>query len=1034
MHSDPQHVIDRCERVLREWVLPLIHTTLRPVAMESWEVVGEPVGVAAGIAGVREAGVPFETGSAWGGVWTTTWFRVEGTVPADSGSAGDGPVVELVLDLGWFDHSVGGHVEGMVYRADGTAIKGLHPRNGWVRLAGPGAAPGVVGPGGRFELFVEAAANPLLLGLPPFVETPLGAQVEQHATEPYVLRRADVCAFDDEVWQLARDLEVACGLAQRLDSAEPRYWRLLRAVEAALDAYDDQDVATATAARAELSGVLAQPAHASAHEMTAVGHAHIDSAWLWPVRETRRKVGRTVANVLALLDLDDEVVYTMSAALHFEWLEERHPDLYERVRKAVQEGRIVPVGGMWIEPDSVMPTGEALVRQLSYGTRYFQERFGHRAREVWLPDSFGYSGALPQLARRAGFRWFLTQKISWNDTTTFPHHSFLWEGIDGTRIFTHFPPADTYAAEITAAELSHAVANFRDKAVASHSLLVYGYGDGGGGPTREMVARGHRFADLEGAPRVVVRTPEEFFTLAESEIRAARGPVWSGELYLELHRGTLTTQAATKQSNRRNEALLRTVEYLSVVAALGAGLPYPARELEGLWKTVLLNQFHDILPGTSIAWVHREAEADHEAVTREALGLARRAVDALGLPAGGPGALVHVGRTRAEDWHVTRSHAATRHAPTALSRDDRGDVVLDNGLLRTVIDADGHVTSLLDLSTGRELVPRGERLGVLQLFRDEPVRWDAWDIDRHSLRHPVELRDAVSVETVACDDHAGVVVERRHGKSVYRISVTLRSGSAQLDFGCEVDWQERDRLLKVALPTAISPRTASFETQYGVVERPVHDNTAHDEAQFEVSTHRFVHLAEPGYGIGVVNDSTYGADVRPVEGDGHGNARGTTVRLSLLRSPRFPDPDADRGRHRFRWAVLPSPDPRATLAAAAAINAPILDELPDVAPLLRLELDSGTAVIDWVKLADDGSGDVVARVYEPFGGRATARLRPGPLLAGASVRETDLLETEPLEPGLSRALGDDDTRPAADAPLDLGPYQVATLRLHPNHT
>jgi alpha-mannosidase len=997
--------------------------------MESWEVAGEPVAVAAGIAGVREAGLPFETGSAWGGVWTTTWFRVEGTVPA-----GSGPVVELVLDLGWFDHSVGGHVEGMVYRGDGTAIKGLHPRNGWVRLAGPGAAPGVVGPDGRFELFVEAAANPLLLGLPPFVETPLGAQVEQHATEPYVLRRADVCVFDDEVWQLARDLEVACGLAQRLDSAEPRYWRLLRAVEAALDAYDDQDVATATGARAELAGVLAQPAHASAHEMTAVGHAHIDSAWLWPVRETSRKVGRTVANALALLDLDDEVVYTMSAALHFEWLEERHPDLYERVRKAVQEGRIVPVGGMWIEPDSVMPTGEALVRQLAYGTRYFQERFGHRAREVWLPDSFGYSGALPQLARRAGFRWFLTQKISWNDTTTFPHHSFLWEGIDGTRIFTHFPPADTYAAEITAAELSHAVANFRDKAVASHSLLVYGYGDGGGGPTREMVARGHRFADLEGAPHVVARTPEQFFTLAEEEIRAAHGPVWSGELYLELHRGTLTTQAATKQGNRRNEALLRAVEYLSTIATLRAGAPYPARELEGLWKTVLLNQFHDILPGTSIAWVHREAEADHEAVTREALGLARRAVDALGLPPGGPGALVHVGRTQAEDWHVTRPSAGGGQAPTvpttptALSRDDRGDVVLDNGLLRTVIDADGHVTSLLDLSTGRELVPRGERLGVLQLFRDEPVRWDAWDIDRHSLRRPVELRDAVSVETVAGDDHAGVVVERRHGASAYRVTVTLRHGSAQLDFACEVDWQERDRLLKVALPAAISPRTARFETQYGVVERPVHDNTAHDEAQFEVSTHRFVHLAEPGYGIGVVNDSTYGADVRPVDGDGQGG-RGTTVRLSLLRSPRFPDPDADRGRHRFRWAVLPSPDPRATLAAAAALNAPTLDELPDVAPLLELELDSGTAVVDWVKLADDGSGDVVARIYEPFGGRATARLRPGPPLAGASVRETDLLETEPLEPGLSRALGDD-PRPAAGARLDLGPFQVTTVRLH----
>jgi alpha-mannosidase len=353
----------------------------------------------------------------------------------------------------------------------------------------------------------------------------------------------------------------------------------------------------------------------------------------------------------------------MSSAQQFAWVREDHPELFERVRERVAQGRIVPVGGMWVESDAVMPAGESLVRQISYGKRYFAEQFGQESEVVWLPDSFGYSGAWPQLARRAGYRWFLTQKISWNDTTVFPHHTFAWEGIDGTRIFTHFPPSDTYAAEVTAAELRHAVTNFRDKAISSHSLLLFGYGDGGGGPNREMLARARRFRDLEGAPRVDPAQPGGLLRRAEAEI-GDRAPVWVGELYLELHRGTLTSQIAMKQGNRRAEALLRTVEHLAAVAAVRDGAAYPYDELDEAWRTVLLHQFHDILPGSSISWVHREARDTYARLDSRLRALAAER-----------------GCTRAPGRRqVVRD--SPNEAPVA-------EGVLDNGILRAVIGPDG---------------------------------------------------------------------------------------------------------------------------------------------------------------------------------------------------------------------------------------------------------------------------------------------------------------------------------------------------------
>ncbi len=1032
MHKNPQLTLDRLERVVRERLTPAVHAPLSEVSIHAWPVDGDgepvPAAHALGVEQLpgREAPQyePFELGSSWGPAWNTTWFRLDGIVPADVEGS-----VELVIDLAWEDHSVGFQCEALAYRPDGRPIKGIEPQHGWLRLRGPGAAPDVVNPDGTFTVYIEAAANPLVLGVPPFEVTNVGEKEGATDFTPYVFRHAQVSSFRQEVWDLLRDLEVLGGLARELPRDRTRFWRIIEAIDKALNAYDTDDPGTAAAARGKLAGVLAQPAEASAHRMSAVGHAHIDSAWLWPLRETRRKVARTVSNVLDLMDRDPEMVYAMSSAQQYAWLEEDQPDLFARMKERIKEGRFIPVGGMWVESDAVMPSGESIVRQFTQGKRYFMDRFGIEPDGVWLPDSFGYSGALPQLARRAGFSWFLTQKISWNDTNAFPHHSFDWEGIDGTRIFTHFPPTDTYNAQIIQSELQHGERNFRDKMGSSQSLLLFGYGDGGGGPTREMVGRAHRTRDLEGSPRVELRGPSSFFRGAEEEYRGSgRVPSWRGELYLELHRGTFTSQLAMKQGNRRTEALLRTVEYLSAYATLAAGAEYPYAELDEVWQTMLVHQFHDILPGSSIAWVHREARATYADLERRLRGLAGKAAEELGAHAGAACAR-RLAPTAQGEWTSGSSGSGAAAATASIigeSITPTADqpLVIANDALRVQFDDAGHVVSLEDTRNGRELIPAGSALGALVLFRDQPVMWDAWDVDRHVLEMP-EVIDAPDGISAHAAEDGSVIVRTRYAQagSAFELTYTLRPGSAELEMAAQVDWRTRERLLKVNLPVDVRAENAAFETQYGYVQRPISANTSWDEAAFEVSQHRYLHLAEPGFSVGVVNDSSYGCDVTRVEGGG------TLVRLSLLRGARYPDPDTDIGTHRMSWRIVAADQP-STVTAAYQLNAPVIDSVPELAPLVALELQAGSAVVDWVKLADDGSGDVIARVAEVSGGRAAGRLQLAEALAGAAVVETDLLEREIAADGdLPTALTSEGGGRAQGAEVRLDPFQVSTLRI-----
>ncbi len=999
MHDNSSLVEARIQRFAEERLHPAVYPRTQELELRSWSAPGEPVPFAEAVV---QTFVPFSVGSSWGRAWSTMWLHVTGVVP----TVDDGQRAELIFDLGFNGAEPGFQAEGTVYRPDGSIVKAVEPRNAHVPLEGTAGDP--------IDLYLEAAANPDIAAGWTFAPTPFG-QWESAGEEPlYVLRRADIGILDVTVWELLQDVAVLRGLMGALPAESPRRAEILRALERMIDVTDPEDVAgTAVDARAELVGVLARPASASAHSLHAVGHAHIDSAWLWPVRETQRKVARTFSNVLSLQQEDPDFAFAASSAQQYAWMKQFQPELFARMREAVAAGRFVPAGGMWVESDTNMPGGEALARQFVRGKRFFLEEFGVEPLDVWLPDSFGYSAALPQIARAAGSRWMLTQKMSWNETNVMPHHTFLWEGIDGTRIFTHFPPVDTYNAQLTGEELARAERQYAEKGVANTSLVPFGYGDGGGGPNREMVAAAARLRSLEGSPTVTLSTPRRFFEAAEAEYPAP--PVWSGEMYLEFHRGTYTSQSRTKRGNRRSEHTLKEAELWATAAAL-RGEPYPYDELDAAWETVLLQQFHDILPGSSIGWVHREAERRYA----EVLASTERIIaGALVVVAGsGDTELVADAGPYAKEGTAAMGISAVQGTgvPAAVAR-TTGGFVLENEHLTVSIDDAGLVTSLVARATGRDAIAAGERGNLLQLHRDTPSRWDAWDIDEHYRRHVVDVMDVVSIDIVPHPSAAIVCVVRALGGSRITQALTLASGGRALDITTTVDWHERQKLLKLAFPFDVHTDRATSEIQFGHVHRPTHTNTSWDAARFETVAHRWVHVGESGFGVAVANDATYGHDITRTSRSGGGTA--TTVRLSLLRAPLFPDPDADQGEHTFTVSVRPDATIADAIREGYRLNLPVraLAGAGPVAPLL--DVSSDAVVVEAVKLAEDRSGDVIVRLYEAHGGRAAATLSAA--FDFAAVAETDLLERE-IDATAVRAVE------ARAVDLELRAFQLVTLR------
>jgi alpha-mannosidase len=937
---------------------------------------------------------PAAVGEKFGPLWSTHWFRVTFEIPA----AWEGQEVHLLWDAAG---------EACVWQ-EGAPLQGLTGSfNNWIPepIRKEFCVARQARSGEHLEYYIEVACNGLF-----------GLAIATHNPRIGELSQAEIALFDRDAWDLYWDLKVIADMALHLPANTPRGGQALYAANEMVNTILLDDRSTWPAARAIAARFLAAHNGDGQHNLSAVGHAHIDTAWLWPIAETKRKIVRTLASAMRMMDAYPDYLFTCSQAQQLVWVKDAHPALYAQVRAKVQAGQFLPVGGTWVEPDCNIPSGESLVRQFLYGQRFFAAEFGARCAVFWNPDVFGYSGALPQIMHLSGIRYFLTQKLSWNQFNKPASHTFLWEGIDGTRVLTHFPPADTYNAMADVKEVLFNVSNFKDHERANESYMLFGFGDGGGGPTNGMVEQLRRMADVDGLPRTQMRAPDAFFARCEADLKDPL--VVTGELYFELHRGTYTTQARNKLQNRRAEQLLHDTEILCALAHALQNRAYPQAQLQTLWQLVLLNQFHDIIPGSSIAEVYADSAQDYAAVLHGAavlrdgaLGallpvaepgdtlavfntLGTRRCEVVALPAGVAGAQVsHDGGSLAIvcapalGYGVQAPGAEAPGGAAATITEDEGGFSLENDHLRASFDRTGALRSLLHKATERECIEPGAAGNKFVLYEDMPNAWDAWDVDAFHLEKRLPLPGAVAariVETGPLRVALTFDYALSAQSSLHQV-VTLDALGARLNFACMVQWQETQKFLKVEFPLNVRAAFATYEIQFGHVERPTHFSTSQDMARFEVPAHRWADLSEPDFGVALLNDCKYGYA-----------AHDNILRLSLLRSPTDPDPAADRGRHTFAYALYPhtgSPQAAGVVEEGLCFNVPLLLRASDGLEGSEsfLEVDSPALIIDTVKRAEE-SDALIVRLYESRGTRGVARLTTTLPLAGAAL--TNLLEDE----------------------------------------
>jgi len=1021
MEKHPQLTLDRIKHVVDElqrncWL------DARPLTVTVYQCP-EPIPYEEAI---RQSYTPVAPGFTWGPPWSTAWFHVSGEYPAAWADT-----AAILIDTG---------SEALVW-VDGAPAQGLDSNRQDFTL--DGQTPGMV------DLYIEAAANQLFGYLP-----------------ECTLRTASVARFNRPAWDLYHDLRVLYELTLQLDEQSARRAQLIVAMNTAVNIYRMNGNGDFADARAALADAYAHPAAASASSVLALGHSHIDTAWLWPLRETVRKCARTFSTVLKYQESYPEYRYVQSQPQLYAFTKKHYPALYARIKQAIAEGRWEAQGCMWVEADTNIPSGESLIRQIMHGTRFFREEFGVETNTLWLPDVFGYSAALPQILRGCGIPYFMTQKISWNQFNKFPHHTFWWEGIDGSRVLAHFPPADTYNGEFTARELTYGERNFLDKGRSDRWMYLFGFGDGGGGVTKQMLESARRMRNTEGLPKVTQGFAGEWFARVEAEACDLRS--WVGELYFELHRGTYTTQGQNKWENRHCELLLRDAEFLATVHPNGAG-HYPAAEFDQAWKLVLLNQFHDIIPGSSIHWVYEDSAKDYAAVHATGDGIiantlatfaARFDTEGLhhpiaiwntlsftrsglvSLPWDGDTPMMaveprgKVSRTQATEVDGERrllvetidapSMGYTVYdlregepSPEALAVTDEVTAsaqVLENDYLRVTLNAFGEVIELFEKMSERELIADGATGNCFQLFDDHPNNYDAWDFDLHFEETPLAL-NAPATFTVLENGplRAAIRVERDLTPTSRLVQeIRLEANSRRVDFVTHIDWHEANKLLKVAFPVEIRSTQASYEIQFGHLERPTHRNTSWDMARFEVCAHKWADLSEGDYGVALLNDGKYGYDI-------HDNV----LRLTLLRAPQSPDDQADQGAHTFTYSLLPH---RGNLVnsgvplAGYDLNVPLRAQALPVqhGALARahsyFKLDKPNLIIEAVKRAEDGDG-IIVRLFEAYRRRGTAQLITNGLCG--RVTRTDLLERDQYDLPLSGG--------AVTVPFT--PFEIITLRL-----
>lgn len=887
------------------------------------------------------------------------------------------------------------------------------------------------------------------------------------------LQTAQLVVIDPDAEALYFDVLTAVGLLDVLDASTRAGALLLTALDRAMQARTVPDAREALRV-GFFEAVAAEPS--ADPRLTLFGHSHIDLAYLWTTTTTKHKLGRTFTTALRLMDEFPEYTFTQSQPQLYAWCKELYPALYAQIKARVAEGRWEPTGGMWVEADCNVTSGESLIRQILHGNRFFEREFGITTKILWLPDVFGYAASLPQILKSCGLEYFLTSKISWSDTNRMPHDTFRWRGIDGTEVVTHFLTApefhrglnreiSTYNGVVTPHELRRAWERYQDKALSREIGHAVGHGDGGGGVTRRMLEVARRLKSLPVLGECQFGRADAFF----DRLPKTGLPLWSGELYLENHRGTYTSQGRIKKGNRDAERVLRGAELFAALAQVQCGAPYPKAALDTLWESLLLNQFHDILPGTCIRPAAAQAEQELAAVVEGARALQEAALTTLtqsiatpqdsvivfnptdtlrpsdALTVRLPGDVVRKGRvlfsdasgepltsqfvrmvgTEREYLVLLPEVGALGYQTLTVGRTDapaddstvwaEGNV-LENDLVRVTLDAHGELASLLYKTDDgeREALTSTARLVA---YEDKPFAYEAWNIDATYRDKPSPLADEAEVVRFTVTENgpvrASIVVERRFRSSTITQRISLWAHSARVELATELDWHEHQTLLKAHVPAQVLASRATYEIAFGAVERPTHTNTSWDAAKFEVCGHKWADLSEGDFGVSLLSDSKYGYD-----------ARENVLSLTLLKSGIYPDPEADQGHHHFTYALLPHEGDwrNETVDEAHALCYPLLARFTPKNPKALLpsafefvSVDDQGIVIETIKQAEDDDNALVIRLYEALQTRGTATLTFG--FAVAEAYETNSVEQNPVAVPV-----EDNT-----LPFDYRPFEIKTF-------
>jgi alpha-mannosidase len=987
---------------------------------------------------------PVRPGESWGDDWWSAWFRTTVTLPESSTSpaflrVNTGAPESLLI--------VNGRHQGVFTENHPVRLLDLNPKAGQ-----------------EYAIYVEAYAGHSFPGTMPF-DRPVAVRGGETQDCGKLITKncrvflgAAIVGERADVTEFVLDLRALLQLAQQLEETSLRRARIQAALQ--------QVFAIVSASPFETSELLWRTQLQRATDVMRplltlkngptcpsfgiVGHSHIDTAWLWMIEETKRKLARTFSSVLSLMEQYPEFRFTSSAAYHMDAVRALYPELFVRIQQRVKEGRWEINGAMWIEPDCNLPNGESLVRQCMVGQAATREMFGITSDTLWQPDVFGYSGALPQILRKCEVEHFCTTKLQYNDTNKFPYDSFVWKGIDGSSVMAHF---NSIGGNMDPLQLMYAWKDIKHMDVQDRFLVAFGHGDGGGGPTAEMIQMARKVEDLEGCPKTHYQSISEFMTDMRREL--CNLPTWSGELYLELHRGTLTSMGEIKRLNRRCEFSLRSAEFFLTLAHLLTPASYPACKLLATWKVLLLNQFHDILPGSSIAEVNDQAVAELSECLLDSLSLRDDALKKLS-----GGSLASTSLLLGNDLSWTRSGelaltGVNRKLQPAGCRgvqeieDLDGQTVLlvdglsvppmgfcststeirktdttsafkrDSGSVETPFarirfDTSSNITDFFDKASQIQLVTQGGAFNIMMMGEDIPDGSDNWDINRDQRLKLVAIDTAVNCEVIA--DGPLQLRIRRHFRLGFHSTVTqdivFHATSPRVNFDTLVDWHEKHQLLKAGFSLDVLSDSARHEIQYGYLSRSSHDNTSLDQAKFDVCAHKWTDISEVDFGVTFLNDCKYACTVK----DG-------TYQLSLLKSGRHPDDRGDEGRHRFCYSVLPHYggfSVKSVTRPAYELNAPVVAVGGSAARISfsLVAIDAESVIVEVVKWAEDGNGFFV-RLYEAGRTGTHVGVRFG--VAVASVFETNMLEEKPQAVAVKENA----------VALYFRPFEIKTLRCVP---